>query len=49
MDKLAAKKIRGPVFFGEKGAPDLQGDALQPEWRYGLEIEASLAWMGNAV
>ena len=49
--KLAAQKIRRPVFFGENGLPDLQYqiDAYHPQWRFGLEIEAGRAWMGNAI
>lgn len=49
--KIAADKIRRPVFFGENGEPDLQYeiDAFHPEWRCGLEIEAGRGWMGNAV
>lgn len=49
--KLAADKIRRPVFFGENGQPDLQYeiDAFHPDWRCGLEIEAGRGWMGNAV
>ena len=49
--KLAADKIKRPVFFGENGAADLQYeiDAFHPEWRCGLEIEAGRGWMGNAV
>jgi len=49
--KLAAQKIRRPVFFGENGSPALQYqiDAYHPEWRFGLEIEAGRAWMGNAI
>lgn len=49
--KLAADKIRRPVFFGENGQPDLQYeiDAFHSEWRCGLEVEAGRGWMGNAV
>lgn len=49
--KLAADKIRRPVFFGENGEPDLQYeiDAFHAGWNCGLEIEAGRGWMGNAV
>jgi hypothetical protein len=49
--KLAADKIKRPVFFGENGAPRLQYevDAFHPAWRCGLEVEAGRGWMGNAV
>ena len=46
--KLAADKIKRPVFFGENGAPNLQYeiDAFHSDWRCGLEIEAGRGWMG---
>lgn len=49
--KASAHKLKRPVFFGENGSPDLQYeiDAYHPQWKYGLEIEAGRAWMGNAV
>jgi hypothetical protein len=49
--KLAADKIKRPVFFGENGEPDLQYeiDAFHPGWECGLEVEAGRGWMGNAV
>ena len=49
--KTAADKIRRPVFFGENGKPKLQYevDAYNEDWKYGLEVEAGRAWMGNAI
>ena len=49
--KLAADKIKRPVFFGENGEPYLQYeiDAFHSAWQCGLEIEAGRGWMGNAV
>ena len=44
-------KIKRPVLFGENLQPTLQYeiDAWHPEWKTGLEVEASRAWMGNAI
>jgi hypothetical protein len=49
--KMAAHKIKRPVFFVENGAPQLQYeiDAYHELWKCGLEIEAGRAWMGNAI
>lgn len=49
--KIAADKIKRPVFFGENGTTTLQYeiDAYHETWKCGLEIEAGRAWMGNAV
>mgnify|MGYP001627259021 CR=1 FL=1 len=49
--KKKDEKIHRPVLFGENGEPQLryEVDGYHPERRYGLEIEAGRAWMGNAI
>ena len=48
--KVREQKIEKPVFFGENGVPALRCpiDAYHPGWRFGPEVEAGRAWMGNA-
>lgn len=48
--KSAEKIVERPVFFGEDGVPTLrfEVDAYHPEWKCGLEIEASRGIRGGA-
>ncbi|WP_237561620.1 hypothetical protein [Halorubrum halophilum] len=49
--KKEEEKIHRPVLFGENGEPDLQYevDGYHEGKRYGLEVEASRAVLGNAL
>lgn len=49
--KKKGEKIHRPVLFGENGEPDLQYevDGYHEDERYGLEVEASRAVLGNAL
>jgi len=49
--KSKDEKIFRPVLFGENGEPDLQYevDGYHEDERYGLEVEASRAVLGNAL
>lgn len=49
--KAKDEKIFRPVLFGENGEPDLQYevDGYHESERYGLEVEASRAVLGNAL
>ena len=49
--KKKEEKIHRPVLFGENGEPDLQYevDGYHEGKRYGLEVEASRAVLGNAL
>lgn len=49
--KKKEEKIYRPVLFGENGEPDLQYevDGYHEGKRYGLEVEASRAVLGNAL
>jgi len=44
------EQISRPVFYGEQGKPTLKYsvDAYHGEWRCGLEVEASRAYLSNA-
>jgi hypothetical protein len=49
--KKKDEKIHRPVLYGKDGEPQLkyEVDGYHEERRYGLEVEAGRAWMGNAI